>query len=377
MRKRSLVFSFILVVTCLLLLPGCKQNKHESFLGTGTYTGAYWPTAAWKTCKPEEVGMDSDKLYKIYEYAANPDINTRGLVIIRRGYIVGEAYFEDFSVGSRFPSYSIAKSFLSSLFGIAIDKGFIENIDEQVTKYLVEWLGPEHEQEKQRMTIRHLLTMSSGLEWNEEDYYNDQSQNDVFLMAGTSDYLQYVLEKTSIYEPGTRWYYSSGDSMLLSGVLERAVNMTAYAFALEHLLRPIGADSITWDFDPAGHTIGGWGVNATVREYAKFGYLYLRNGEWDGQQVVSRQWVEDSTGPARDDVTWYGFQWWLAPALSDFQGSIVPPGTFIAWGIYTQQIFVIPGKDIVMVRVGRDSNPSNDQWREVEVLTLLLQSLNE
>jgi CubicO group peptidase (beta-lactamase class C family) len=218
--------------------------------------------------------------------------------------------------------------------------------------------------------------MSSGLEWDEQDYYSG-GHNDAYVMGNTYDHLAYVLAKPSIHEPGTEWNYSSGDSMLLSGILERAVNMRTYEFALEHLLGPIGADGITWESDRAGHTIGGWGINAAVREYAKFGYLYLKKGEWEGQQVVPRQWVEDSTSPARNDVTWYGFQWWLAPALRDFQGSIVPPDTFIAWGIFTQQIFVIPGKDIVMVRVGRDSNPSNDQWREVEVLTLLLQSLNE
>ncbi|UCH96543.1 MAG: serine hydrolase, partial [Candidatus Aminicenantes bacterium] len=207
MKKSLLVLLLFLMVNCLVFLSGCTQKKYQSFLGTGTYTGAYWPTAAWKTCKPEEVGMDSDKLYKVYEYAANPDINTWGIAIIRRGYIVGEAYFEGFSASSRFPSYSIAKSFLSSLFGIAIDKNLIKNIDELVTKYLVEWLGPEHEQEKRRMTIRHLLTMSSGLEWNEQDYYSG-GHNDAYIMGNTYDHLAYVLAKPSIHEPGTEWNYS-------------------------------------------------------------------------------------------------------------------------------------------------------------------------
>ncbi len=377
MKRKPFVLLFILIAGCLVFFSGCAKKNYESFLGTGTYTGEYWPTNAWRTCAPEEVGMDSDRLYEVYEYAANPNINTRGIIIIRYGYIVGEAYFQGYSSNTRFPSYSIAKSFLSSLFGIAINQNLVESVDEKVSKYLVEWTNPAVEEEKQRMTIRHLLTMSSGLEWNEDDYYNDQSQNDVFIMAETGGFLQYVLAKPSINEPGTQWYYSSGDSMLLSGILERAVNMTAYEFAQEHLLRPIGAVGITWDSDPAGHTIGGWGVSAAVREYAKFGYLYLRNGEWAGQQIVPRQWVEDSTRPARDDVTWYGYQWWLASVLQGFQGSIVPPGTFLAWGIYTQQIFVIPEEDIVIVRVGNDANPYNDEWREVEFLTLVLQSLHE
>lgn len=378
MLKRTLILLVTLTGVSLIFFSNCADTKNNraSFLGDGNYSGTYWPTSGWRTCSPEEVGMDSDKLYEVYEYAANPTINTRGLLIIRNGYIVGEAYFDGYSSGSRFPSYSIAKSFLSSLFGIAIQQGLVAGVDQEAADYLTEWTAATAEAEKRRMTIRHLLTMSSGLEWNEDDYYGDTSQNDVFIMGATDDFLAYALARPSIHEPGARWYYSSGDSMLLSGILERAAGRTAYDFAQEHLLTPIGAQNITWDGDPAGHTIGGWGVNATVRDYAKFGYLYLNYGAWDGQQIVPRQWVEMSTAPARDGVSWYGFQWWLLPALRDYEGSAIPADTFIAWGIYTQQIFVIPSLDLLIVRVGRDANPQNDEWREVEFLERVLAALN-
>jgi CubicO group peptidase (beta-lactamase class C family) len=369
------LLSVILAVGILLVQPGCKRDSGPPFLGSGSDLGAYWPTAAWRSCTPEEVGMDSDALMQVYDYAANPNINTLGLLIIRKGYIVAEAYFQDHSVSSTFPSYSVAKSFLSSLYGIAVEQGLIPGVDEKVSRYLTEWQDPQHEESKRRMAIAHLLTMSSGLEWNEEDYYGDTSQNDVFKMARTDDYLAYVLAKASLYEPGLRWDYSSGDSMLLSGILERASGQTVFDFARQYLLAPIGATGITWDSDPAGHTIGGWGVMATAREYAKFGYLFLNEGRWDGQQVVPAEWVEASTRPISDQVDWYGYQWWRAPALSGFPGSIVPADTFIAWGIYTQQIFVIPSKDILIVRLGDDARPAGDEWREVEFLTLVLQSL--
>lgn len=375
MTKRAFALLLSTLVYCLVFFPGCKVKNNEPFVGTGSYEGVYWPTTGWRTCAPEEVGMNSGRLNDVYDYAANSNINTYGLIIIRRGYIVAEAYFQGYSLNSTFPSYSIAKSFLSSLFGIAIDQELIEGVNEEVSAYLTEWTNPEHDDEKRRMTIRHLLTMRSGLEWNEEEYYGDTSQNDVFLMGSSNDYLEYAMSKPSIYEPGNRWYYSSGDSMLLSGILERAVNRTAFQFAQERLLPPIGAEGITWSSDPAGHTIGGWGVRATVREYAKFGYLYLKEGEWEGQQVVPRQWVLESTSPAGNGINWYGYQWWLVSALSGFHGSIVPPGTFIAWGIFTQQIFVIPERDIVIVRVGNDSDPYDDEWREVEFLTLVLEAI--
>lgn len=374
MTKRVLAL-LLMVVYCLVFLPGCTKNNRDPFVCSGSYMGEYWPTTGWRTCTPEEVGMNSEKLNKVYKYAANPNINTYGLVIVKNGYIVGEAYFQGFSSTSRFRSYSIAKSFLSSLFGIAIDQKLIESVDEKASKYLTEWTNPEHKEEKRRMTIRHLLTMSSGLEWNEEDYYGDTSRNDVFLMDKAPDYLEYALARPASLEPGTRWYYSSGDSMLLSGILERAVNKTAFQFAREHLFKPMGVERITWDCDPAGHTIGGWGIRTAIRDYAKFGYLYLKKGEWDGRQVVPRQWVEASTGPAGNGITWYGYQWWLGSAMSGFQDSIIPPGLFFAFGIYAQQMFVIPEKDIVIVRTGNDANHKNDEWREVEFLTLVLESL--
>lgn len=381
---RNRIHLFVFVVLLLLgsgvFLSNCKKAEVEieepSFLATGTYNGAYFPTSAWRTCAPEQVGMNSDALLQAYHYADNPNINTFGLVITRHGYIVAEAYFRGNSQSSRFPSYSIAKSFLSAVTGIAIQQGHLQNVDELVSNYLVEWNDAAHEAAKRRMTLRDLLTMSSGLEWSEGDYYDDTPQSDIYWMFESPDYLQYVIAKPSIAEPGTQWYYSSGDSMLISGVLQRAMGRTVYDFARENLLEPIGVGGISWASDDAGQTVGGWGILATVREYAKFGYLYLRRGEWEGQQIVPRQWVDESTAPARSSVYWYGYQWWRASALYGFENSIVPPGTIIAWGIFTQQIFVIPEEDIVIVRVGYDTDPDNDQWRELEFLTLVLNAIN-
>lgn len=119
------------------------------------------------------------------------------------------------------------------------------------------------------------------------------------------------------------------------------------------------------------------GIHATVREFAKFGYLYLMNGEWDGQQIVPQEWIEQSRQPVSASVPWYGYHWWLKPALDRHAGSIVPDDILIAWGIYTQQVFVIPSERIVIVRIGNDANPNDDAWDEVEFLTLVLNSVIE
>jgi len=398
MKKFECLFISLFLFSSLINVWGAQnENPAHQFLGVGPYEGEYWPTDQWKSCRPEEVGMQSDKLMEVYSYLANPAINTEGIVIIRKGYIVGEAYFGNFMVHSRHESYSIAKSFLSALVGIALEKGLIGDVDEKIYLYYPQlsrkktiWRRSEGGVEditsqsgsypgqvlpgaKKRITIKHLLTMTSGFEWNERDYYVDTSQNDVFKMAAEDDFIQYVLNKPIVHEPGTHWYYSSGDSMLLSGIIEKSANRSTYDFGLEHLFTPIGIAGIEWRSDPVGHTIGGWGIQATVREFAKFGCLYLKKGKWEDRQIVPESWVAKSLQPVSPEVNYYGYQWWLLPALSGYAVSSLPPKTFLAWGIFTQQIFIIPEEDLVIIRVAND--PGSEEWDEVEFLELILDSI--
>jgi CubicO group peptidase (beta-lactamase class C family) len=216
--------------------------------------------------------------------------------------------------------------------------------------------------------------MSSGLKWNEQDYFNDPL-NDVYLMADSYDYIQYVLNKSPEYEPGIVWRYSSGDSMLLSGLFTRVLSISAYEFGQEYLFGPLGIPHIFWHSDPEGHTIGGWGIEATIREYAKFGYLYSKKGRWEKRQVIPKSWIYESWEPVSESIDFYGYQWWLLPVFEGHEDSIIPEDTYIAWGLYTQQIFVIPSKDLVIVRMADD--PGSSEWDELEFLTRIMKSLRD
>lgn len=388
--NRSIRYLFIVCVfifSFVLSGLGNSFSQKEDFLKKGPYEGPYWPTNGWRSCNPEDVGMDSATLMGVYDYVANPAVHTRGMAIIRKGYIVAETYFSGYNRFSRHPSYSVAKSFMSALVGIGLEQGIFEYIDEPIFHYFPELnkkkktqirgaflQSPPAPGARKRITIEHLLTMSSGLKWNEIDYFNDSS-NDVFLMADTYDYIQYVLGKPLEYEPGTVWRYSSGDSMLLSGLFTRALGISSYAFGSENLFRPLGIPNIIWDSDPAGHTIGGWGIRATIREYAKFGYLYLKKGKWEDRQIVSESWVYDSLMPVSENIDFYGYQWWLLPVFDGYEDSIIPRDTHIAWGLFTQQIFVIPSEDLVIVRVAND--PGSSEWDELEFLTQIIKSLRD
>lgn len=378
--RRCFLPFFLCLIICLFGQCKRKQEKphaHE-FLGRGDFLGAYWPTTGWRSCRPEEVGMDSQGLIAAYDYAANPAINTEGLIIIRRGYIVGEAYMNGFGPDDRHESYSVAKSFLGAVVGIAINRGVIGSADDPVSQYMTQWQAPGVPAVKRRITIKHLLTMSSGLQWDEGEYYGDNRTDDIFLIIQTGDYVQYMLDKASEYEPGTRWRYSSGDSILLSGVLQEAAGMSTFEYAREHLFNPIGIPDVNWYSDNAGHTVGGWGIEATLREYAKFGYLYLREGQWDGQQVVPAEWVRESLSPVSQNIDFYGYQWWLAPVFDNYRDYGIPDGMFLAWGIYTQQIFVIPELELVIVRLGEDLDfNGNDAWVEENFLQIVVSAVND
>lgn len=373
----------LLTLLVFIGLTGClgvsqKSAPSHPFLGSGDYRGEYWPTAGWRACRPEAVGLDPVKLIKAFDHAANPAIKTQGLVIVRKGYIVGEAYFGDFTVSSRKESFSVAKSFSSTLIGIAIDKGLIKGVDETVAKYYPQWQTADTPEAKKKMTIEDLLTMRSGLQWNEDDYYKDRSRNDVYLMIDSAeDYVEYVLNKPIRHEPGTHWYYSSGDSLLLSGIIQKSTGLTAAEFARRYLFKPLGLTDMVWLADPSGQTITAWGIQGTLREFAKFGYLYLKKGRWEDRQVVSREWVRKSGEPVSEDVKKYGYQWWRLPAMEGHASSRIPPDILIAWGIFTQQIFILPTQELLIVRLGQDPDPYHDEWREVEFLSLVLDSLEK
>ena len=369
---KKLCISNIVIIIVSFIFTGCTTQTYQFFISSGEYQGEYWPTTEWRSCKPEEVGMSSEKLYMAYEYAAQPQHVTNGLIVIKNGYIVGEEYLEGYQNSSLFSSYSIAKSFLSALIGMAINEGSIKSLDSFAYEYLPSWQVSGIDYRKKQITIRHLLAMSSGIEWNED--YSDPD-NDIQRMVSSGDYLNYMLNKPMQYEPWIYWEYNTGNSVLLSGILQNASGVTTYNYGRQKMFNIIGTPGLIWHSDEAGRTIGGWGVEATVRDYAKFGYLFLKNGEWDGQQVVPQDWVSLSTTQISSRINFYALHWWLLKGFEDFEGSGLPENIILAIGIHGQIIYIIPDYNIVIVKVSYNEDPTPDEWDHIQFLTLIINSL--
>lgn len=307
----------------------------------GDSTELLWPGEDWIEQAPEEQGMDSTILDGARRYAFQDGKNTQGVVIVRGGALVAEWYADGKSTDSWATSWSVGKSVASALVGIALDEGLIPDVDVPMAEYIPEWAGTPHE----AITLRDVLWMSSGLDWTE--IYDDVFSDVVYLVARARDPIAFAASQEVGTVPGTFFNYSSGDSMLLSAVIEAATGMSAADFAAERLFGPLGMRRAEWWSDRSGHTLTYCCVDTTSRDFARFGLLFLRNGRWRGERLISERWVADSTTSSPAYVG-YGYQWWLIG--KDTPG--VPADTYAALGVDGQYIYVVPSLDLVVVRNG-------------------------
>ncbi|MHA1949839.1 MAG: serine hydrolase domain-containing protein [Candidatus Thorarchaeota archaeon] len=346
-RYAVVAFAFILLCSPFTILSYATDSMtHRSF---DTSVRDYWPTEGWMNSTPEEQGMSSTRLQEMIDYIAEEDLDVHSVIVIRHGYIVLEEYPDPWQGVSRTQSfngthylYSATKSFSSSLIGIAIDKGYIDNTSQTVLSFFPNHTIANLDVQKERITLRDLLTMRSGLPWDETSAPFNSPENDIYqLEYNSSGGVQYVLNMPMEYEPDEVFHYNTGASHLLSGIVQETTGMSTLDFATEHLFSPLGIDPYYWNDDRMGVYYGGYDLQLRPLDMAKFGYLFLNNGTWDGEQVISPSWVNESTSTVTTFNTenGYAYQWWTMPDI----------GVFYAAGLYGQYIFVSPEDDLVAV----------------------------
>jgi CubicO group peptidase (beta-lactamase class C family) len=299
--------------------------------------------------------MDSQQLAELLAGIEQQHLTLHSLLIIRNGYLISENYFGTYQPDTRHQLYSVTKSFIATLIGIAIDKGDIAGTDQRIVEFFPERTFANLDDRKSAMTLDDTLTMRTGLDWQE----GDPAYRAMYM---SSDWVKYVLDEPMIAAPRTQFNYCSGCSHVLSAVLSQTTGMNPRDFAEQYLFKPLGITNARWDIDAAGIPIGGWGLQMTPRDMAKLGYLYLHNGQWDGQQIVSAEWVENATRThtETDGTLGYGYQWWTFPSLA----------AYTALGRDGQTIFVIPEKDLIIVTTAEMSG--HDQiFRFIEQYILL------
>jgi CubicO group peptidase (beta-lactamase class C family) len=282
--------------------------------------------------------------------------DTLAFLVVHDDRLVYERYFDGATRESLQTSFSAAKSFVSTLVGIALDEGLIESIEDPVTDYVPELAA--RDPRFRQITLRHLLTMSSGIRYREGGF--PSLGDDTYTYYGV-DLRDLALNRTQIDgTPGVAWQYNNYHPLLLGLVLERVTGTSVSAFMAKTLWQPLGAEAdATWNLDSerSGFEKLESGLNARPVDYARFGQLFLHNGRWNGRRIVSEDWVRAATGaePTTDSAYYHGYRyfWWI---------DVNRPGSYYALGKYGQYIYVAPDADAVVVRFGRDWGVGDSTW---------------
>lgn len=289
------------------------------------------------TGKPLEIpGLD--------DYMASQ--RTAGLVIVQDGKIRLERYGQDFSADGRWTSFSVAKSFTSTLVGAAIQDGYIKSLDDKVSQYIPDLQGSAYDD----VTVAQLLTMSSGVKWD-EDYENPQSDVALFNNAkpepGMDATVSYMRKLPRAHAPGTVWRYNTGETNLIGVLVTSATGMPLAKYLQDRIWHPAGmAGTGTWLLGKTGHEIAGCCLQAATRDFARFGLFVLANGNVNGKQIVPVDWFDQAIYKKMDigvPGKGYGFQWWTYDT-----------GSVAAQGIFGQGIFIDPKRRLVIA--------SNSNW---------------
>jgi CubicO group peptidase (beta-lactamase class C family) len=362
--RRSLVIG--LGLTGLPLASGVSAQSSACLVPSDTADG-------WRVAAPEAAGLDSRQLCSLTAWLDGlRGSNIHSVLVARRGMLGFEHYRKggDYAWGDSLPDAvhgptslhdmrSISKSVTSLLVGIAVDRKLVPSINEPVFKYFPEYVDLRT-LARDRITIRHLLTMSAGLEWNENLPYTNPNNSEVAMLR-SPDRWRFALEPRVVDEPGSNWNYSGGCTELLGAILRKATGQPFETFAQHTLLTPLGILDATWFRYPDGLPAAASGLRLRSRDLAKIGQLVLQRGQWNDEQVVSTQWIDESTSPQigpADRIYFYGYQWWLGRSLIN-QREIM---WFFASGLGGQRLFVVPAFDLICVITAGHYTEAMQNW---------------
>lgn len=275
------------------------------------------------------------------------------LLIARHGVLVYEGYFHPATGPDALHQLnSVTKSVMSMAVGVAKQQGLIESYDQAIADFF-----PEHgdiferEPEKKALTLRHVLTMTAGLEW--DDRHPSDREQDGHYIRQVPDVARYILEKPLVEDPGVGFRYSAACPALLAAMVRNVAGEEADAFAGRELFGPLGIDTVIWKRYADGTTDADGGLFMRGRDLARLGQLYLEDGRWEGRQVVPGEWIEASFRPWTDSdwrTSRYGFQWWLYPYSAN--GDPGEYGLIAGSGYGGQKLLLIPELDLVAVYFG-------------------------
>jgi CubicO group peptidase (beta-lactamase class C family) len=361
----SIIIYFLSLISIYCALISCDENRVTEPVGGYQYSVPEQNDDGWETASLLSVGMTENHLVNLMNRLNElSEHRLHSLLIVKNGKLVFEEYFlgdkfnlaqytgeTGFDKNDTHNLCSATKSFTSALIGIAIDKGFIQSVNQKVFDFFPEYsnlltTAPE----KQNITLEHLLTMRSGLEWDDETYPYYDPRNDMYRLFNSSDPIRYILSKDLIETPGAHYTYRNCNTNVLGEIVRKASGQRLDIFARNNLFSKLGITSYEWQRLPNNVIFCSGDLRLRPRDMAKFGQLFLNGGTWEGEQVISQQWVETSTQKFTSlynwwgDVDGYGYQWWQ---WENIYG--VNYNAYMASGWGGQWIVVCPDMNTVVI----------------------------
>lgn len=390
-----------LLGTLLIGIPGAPDARAQTA----------WPAERWPVATPRAVGLNAAVLDSIdaeiragrYGYVDRFLVIRRGRLAYDRRYrhdydrIYGDSarlattlrthdragpynYFNAwwhpyYRRGDLHTLQSVTKTVTSIVIGTAVTRGEFPSLDTPVLSFFDSGTVANVDDRKRRMTIRHLLTMTAGLEWDENRPYGDTA-NTALGLEGSYDWIEFTIDRPMAEEPGTRFNYNSGATELLAHVFRRATGVDIEEYAARHLFAPVGIREWYWKRTPAGVVDTEGGLYLAAEDVARLWYLFLKEGTWNGRQVVSRDWVSASLTPAADPGgragARYGLKWWLYPNPTDT--------TRVVWagsGFGGQVPVAVPEDDLIVVVNQWNILPGQPSLRTLPTLARILNGVTD
>ncbi len=401
--RNYITYPVILLVLASVVIVSCGDDSTgPGNSGLYNYREPVQTNDGWQTATMSEAGLNTTPVIDLMEYLLErEEHHVNGIVIIKDGNLVFEEYFSgyDFDFENQTPGTnefvytytdfdrntlhyqaSVTKSVTSVLLGIAIDKGFISGVDEKLFSFFPEFSDLINE-EKNEISLYHALTMTSGYPWDDSTYPISDSRNDENQLYVHSNPLRFVLERDLSASPGTSFQYNSGTTVLLGEIIKRRSDMSLSEFAENYLFTPLGISTYHLSHCMNANTIAfaGGGLYLRPRDMAKIGSLFLQEGMWNNEQIISSGWINESTNSlislsginsAANMAIGYGYQWWIAAFTAGSLNGYYAAG----WG--GQFIIVLPEQNMVVVITQDDYNGEEDSMFTFIVNNYILQVLN-
>jgi CubicO group peptidase (beta-lactamase class C family) len=307
--------------------------------------------------------------------------NRHSLLIFKNQKLVVENYFSgndalwgddlgvvDFTDSTLHDMRSVSKSVVSAAIGIAIDQGLLKDVDQNIFDFFPEYQHFRNEG-REALTLKHFLTMTSGLQWNEEVPY-DNPENSEIQMINSDDGIAFVLSRKLTAAPGTVWQYNGGTTEVLAATVQRVSGMNIHDFTKKYLFQPLNITKTGWTISPSTNMpSGASGLRLLPKDMVKFGRLYLNDGKWEGKQVIPAQWVDDSLHPwvSRPDGGAYGYQFWIFDYTIGAKQFSIPA----AVGNGDQRIFIDRTNDLLVVTTAGNY----DKWNIPKNASVMLKEI--